>query len=548
MFGNWASLAIPSPHDSNAGNSSIKRYTGRLTFPSYKSLTPSNPTFPVPPGERDFYSYFAKIRRATDVTKEHLECLNVEVENDVPVADMVPDSGGEEGGFFSERRAELLIENDAASEALARTRRDIKLGHFYRFFQSVEMVRVYYGAPEDDDAKKGEEIAEKMTVDLPIGTGSDAASNGAAAKRKAEEQMPVPDTGALPVEKKGKSTDGMEEAAKREEALKDETSKEKEKEKDEEEMKFEMPERFREELIKNFVEPICWGYGVRVYPPRAPPKVALQHSKFSVHLNFHIQLTPSTPTEARQGIVEGPVCGIQIRHEHSFRAIDDVKALQAKLLKQFRRQQQQALASRSSSSSSGSKSRRSGSSRSSRSSSRKEKEKDPNAMDIDSSSSVSELKEEEEDMDLISDRGLLLVSPSTGEAEDVLGVVREIACLLHLAQDRAREGETDKKVRFRAIGKEGGKGGYWDSVFLIRGIHHHISISHLKVSTAYLRFLKKGKLPRKDHPLIAEGQNWEKLHLKRGRWWDLLVPEQRVEACREIVSVLAWLGRSEVKV
>jgi hypothetical protein len=49
------------------------------------------------------------------------------------------------------------------------------------------------------------------------------------------------------------------------EAAKDENaSKEDEKEKDEEETKFDMPERFREELIKNFIEPICWGYGVRV--------------------------------------------------------------------------------------------------------------------------------------------------------------------------------------------------------------------------------------------------------------------------------------------
>jgi len=164
-------------------------------------------------------------------------------------------------------------------------------------------------------------------------------------------------------------------------------------------------------------------------------------------------------------------------------------------------------------------------------------------MEIDSSGG-SELKEES-DEDLLSDRGLLLVEPSTGEAEDVLGVVREIVCMLHMAQERAREGDMEKKVRFRTVGKEGGKDGYWDDIFLIRGMHHHISISHLKVSRAYLRFLKKGKLPRKDHPLVLEGNSWARLQLRRGRWWDLLVPEQRVKACKEIINVLAWLVRNE---
>ena len=104
----------------------------------------------------------------------------------------------------------------------------------------------------------------------------------------------------------------------------------------------------------------------------------------------------------------------------------------------------------------------------------------------------------------LGDEGIL-VAGAAGP-QDVLGVAREIAALLSLAQLRARAGQTERKVRLRAVGQA--PGSYWDDVYMVTAIHHHVAISHLRVSKPYLRFLRSGKLPRADHAFVwrAAGQ------------------------------------------
>jgi hypothetical protein len=154
---------------------------------------------------------------------------------------------------------------------------------------------------------------------------------------------------------------------------------------------------------------------------------------------------------------------------------------------------------------------------------------------------VGEMKEEGEEE--LGDEGILVLQDD-GAALDVVGVTREIAALLSMAQLRAREGETERKTRFRAIGKV--EGSYWDDVFMVTSMHHHVSISQLRVSKPYLRFLKTGKLPNEDHPFIKEG-GWEKLHLRKTKYYSLMVPEERVKAARDVVTVLKWVTRNEKK-
>ncbi|KAI5783474.1 hypothetical protein FPQ18DRAFT_419152, partial [Pyronema domesticum] len=443
MFGNWSSLPISHGPDGQPVLSQIYKYKGPLSFPGYgASTSKSDPTFPCPANERSFYSYFAKVKRATDVTREHLDLLNVSVEYNVPVQDLV---GGTEwlpkddDEIWAEREKELLIENNVATEVMARIRRDVKLGHMYKFFQSLEMVLPYYGTPEECAAEEeklkaqGTDGADKMDID-----GGDPNDNG---KRPA-----VGEASGDHAAKKDK-TDAEEET--------EDTQKKEE--------KFSMPERFRDDLVKNFVEPICWGHGVRLTharsPPRPSPKFNLQCSRFSIHLNYHIYKTPDDPQEARSGLVDGPVMGMQIRHEHAFKALADPQA------------------------------------------------------------------------------------GADGTPQDIVGITREIVALLSIAQLRARDGTSERKVRFRAIGKEEG---YWDDVFMVTCLHHHVSISHLRVSKPYLRFLKTGKLPNKDHPFIKEG-GWEKLQLRKTRYWSLMEPKERTEAARALVTVLKWATRNEGK-
>lgn len=493
----------------------------------------------MPEGERSFYSYFAKIRRATDVTPQHLDLLNLSVSYDVPVEELVGGStewiprDGDGDETWAERQRELLIENSVANEVMARIRRDVKLGHMYKFFQSLEMVAPYYGTPEEcveyaaEQLKKEEEgqrdqhkkqheavasAVDKMEIDdspVPNDNGKRPASEEAAGTAKKDRASPESDADDLPDKVKKEDT-------------------------------FSMPERFRDDLVKNFVEPICWGHGVRVYPPRAAPKLHVRNSKFSIHLNYHIHWTPLDPQEARSGLVDGPVLGMQIRHEHSFRALSDPAAA---LKKRRKKLMAAALAAKVPPTAEEEAERLKKAEKDKARAERRAKRGGASAAKEEKAEKAieDEMKEEIEDL---GDDGILVLD-TDGAALDVVGVTREIAALLSMAQLRSQEGETEKKVRYRAVGKV--EGSYWDDVYMVTSLHHHVSISHLRVSKPYLRFLKTGKLPTNlEHPFIKEG-GWEKLHLRKTKYYSLMVPEERVKAAREFVTVLKYVTRNEKK-
>ncbi|PWW77182.1 hypothetical protein C7212DRAFT_357029 [Tuber magnatum] len=457
MFCNWATVAstpIRGLDGSQFSAPTIKPpvpFTGPKIFPRYSSPQTSISGFTAPPQERSFYSFFGKIKKATEVTPEHLNALGVSVEYNVPVEKLLPRDGasfipGDDDKIFSERRRELLITNDDAVEALARRRRDIKLGHMYRFYQGVDLVKPYYPTEPPSDPP------------TPMSSGDEAGKNG---KRKAEEVV-----AAGVVEKKGKPEERSTTAATPSESPRMDG--------EEDDGKFSMPEKFREELVKNFIEPICWGYGVRIYQslPRALPRVALQRSRFLVHMTNYVYLTPALPAEARSGLVEGPVMGVQVRHEIEFL-----------------------------------------------------KKVSNDSMDVDGEEEVG----------------------------DVVGITREVAAALSLAQDRRKgpkegkpEGKTEKKVRFRAVGK----GDKWrDDIFLLTSLHHHVSITRVSVSQPYLRFLETGQMPNLNHEYFQteEGNDWNKLKVQKTRFWDLLDPEERAEAGRNFSGILAWMSRNEPK-
>ncbi|KAF8241631.1 hypothetical protein K440DRAFT_622806 [Wilcoxina mikolae CBS 423.85] len=253
MFGNWSSLPATSGPD---GVPQIYKYKGPLIFPGYNPASPpSDPSFTIPPGERSFYSYFAKVRRATDVTRHHLDVLNVSVSHNVPVTDLVGGSAewlpnDDDDKIWNERQTELLIENHVANEVMARVRRDVKLGHMYKFFQSLEMVLPYYGTPEECAAAEMEKEKERQQQ-----------------QRKQEEEggndkMDI-DSADSPSNDNGKRPASGEASGSHHTAKKDRASPESELQEKKED-KFSMPERFRDDLVKNFIEPICWGHGVRV--------------------------------------------------------------------------------------------------------------------------------------------------------------------------------------------------------------------------------------------------------------------------------------------
>lgn len=53
-------------------------------------------------------------------------------------------------------------------------------------------------------------------------------------------------------------------------------------------------------------------------PPRGPPRVQFQTSRFATRVDFFAFVTPALPAERKAGMVEGPLMAIQCRHEDYF--------------------------------------------------------------------------------------------------------------------------------------------------------------------------------------------------------------------------------------
>ena len=394
MFGNWAL----GPRN-QAGFSNIKRHSGPLSFPPYH--VPTGTSFAYPETERSFTSFFAKIKRATDLTPEHLASLGVVVKDNTPWESLFPaepPKDEKQAAEDAERERELGLDNETAFQVLARERRDVKLGHMYRFFQAVELVEPYYDlSPTADPANNDDD--------------------------------------------------------------------------------FSLPERFREDMVQHFIDPLCWQWGLRTYPPRGPPKVALKNILYNVHLTTHLVSTPSTPALARQGVVFGPVAAVQVRHEHTFRALRDPNAL-------FLRRRRAQLAANASAAPPppGSKKRSRTNSRPS-SSKKKEDAKDK---------PKGEIIDEDDEADLKMRSGVLSFVQIDGEEKevDVIGLGREVAAALHLAQ--ARRVEAGKKVCGVTTAECTRADGDVDEVYLLTARHHHLAITKVTIWRRYLGVLKEG--------------------------------------------------------
>ncbi|KAL8947480.1 MAG: hypothetical protein Q9222_006245 [Ikaeria aurantiellina] len=109
----------------------------------------------------------------------------------------------------------------------------------------------------------------------------------------------------------------------------------------------------------------------------------------------------------------------------------------------------------------------------------------------------------------------------------------------------------EPKMDYKAIGKRTDSAS--DDIFLVSALNHHVSILHVHVPDAYLDFIThgngngmgsgKGKGNNQAQQLDPSKEEWWILEVKRSKWYDLLVPEDRAEAMRGVWGVMAWLKR-----
>lgn len=484
MFGGWN---ITLPPRNSGGPDPTPREPLVLSFPSCSTNSPHDPTF-----TKGVHQLFRSIRKLPDITPEHLESLNVSVEYDVPLEDFIPtypphgsasessatvqylpDENGEgpKNATYAERKKELLIPNDHAFDTLQRIRRDIKLGHFYKFYQSLELVSTYYNS-------------------------KDGAFAG-------------------------------------------------------------MPERFREDLVKNFVEPICWGYNSRLMPPRSPPRVQFQTSRFATRVDFFAFMTPALQAERKAGMVEGPLMAIQCRHEDYFVYPKGPQCREDSPPPPPEEEEAVNLGDAESPilDNDGDTLMKEGSSATTSNEALEASVEETGAAEAAKKKEEARLAKIEEARRKAAKREeekRIRIKKGSWPEGDVWDVLKEVGAILCTAQERRKggkgadgigKGRVEKKTRYKAIGKESN---WWDDVFLISTVHSHISLTNVHISAPYLRFLETGNLPNPDHELIKQGKSgWYEFKMKRTKWYDLGEPEGRVEAARAVSGVLAFLTRNE---
>lgn len=80
----------------------------------------------------------------------------------------------------------------------------------------------------------------------------------------------------------------------------------------------EMPDQYRIDCVRAFVEPIAWAFGVTLSPHRRPPVLTIEHVRFPVRMSSVAWRQPQDRAKARQGHMEGPVLGVQCRADVNF--------------------------------------------------------------------------------------------------------------------------------------------------------------------------------------------------------------------------------------
>ncbi|KAF3922019.1 hypothetical protein ABW20_dc0105981 [Dactylellina cionopaga] len=227
MFANW-NLLLPPDKDQAPPRAPVvkKARLTSVTYPRCLSLSSTvAPTSPPSPPELEALSrLFGTVRKSSDITVEHLQLLNVSYSYDLPLSSLIPakylPDEKDEKSPFNQMKKEVCLENQDAYDVIARRRRDLKIGNFYKFFQTAEMVELLLSSEAESSASAAAAAASSSssTMTTPMSPPGKDITDGHA-------------TG---------SSGGAVNAAARSSA------------------------RYREELLRHFVDPIAWGFEMRI--------------------------------------------------------------------------------------------------------------------------------------------------------------------------------------------------------------------------------------------------------------------------------------------
>ncbi|KAK2762682.1 hypothetical protein FQN54_000856 [Arachnomyces sp. PD_36] len=509
---------------------------------------------------------FAK--KAQDISPTCLEELNLTVTPDVPISHIVPRNGEHKprpppplektsdqdvpgvesmtvqslmsnGNPFPAQekydllKKEILVDNEDAFREVTRMaplsgRPRIRVAHTRKFWVGLERMSQYWDSSHDryieptekDIKKEGPESNGKMEVD-----GSNAAEGS------------TKDTSSI---------DSMDIDSKENDSSthKDKTAGEAEAPSEPTTMYTgrrvsngsQMPEDAREETVRGFLEMIAWSFGCQAHVPSLPPRLAMQNLLFPVRVSFALSRSPQDRQVARKGILEGPLFIGQCRNETVFHGEEQTSGHDQKEMCDLLREVGTMLLTAQERAREGTTEVKPGDGKWWTTKPRWGGLSDQGVTG-EKAPAVEDKPPDQNEPNKRSryERSLL------GSRRSGSGSSRKMSVSDKWKLVQPGPGLWDKKMRYMQIGKV--KDSEFDDIFMISSINHHISILHLRVHPRYLQWLAGGDdSSTQDTPSPSEP--WQKLELRRTKWFDLLKAEDRLQALDGIWGLFEWMMRA----
>ena len=244
---------------------------------------------------------------------------------------------------FEERLSELQVDNDLAYRTISRTVahgvKPPRLAYMRKFWEGLDTMAQYWDCSLDAylPATSADNDGEKSAKRQRLETHPSASASSQYSERSlpiiqsghsgitTAERMPTPDdqgqiSGATKEKSNNSTTTPLDEI------LREHNSSTVSIE-PHSRMRYrgrrtgtgsQMPDQFRVDTVRAFVEGVVWPFRASVHPPRTMPLIHFNKLNLPVRQTAAVYRVPSDRIRGRQGWLEGPILSLQVRPEIEF--------------------------------------------------------------------------------------------------------------------------------------------------------------------------------------------------------------------------------------
>ena len=296
----------------------------------------------------DHLKLFSNILR-TGPSHKHLEALNVDLESEVPLEQLFPaiylpsrewrhdpakledanatptttppnetlSNGGPQPGHeaFYGRARELLQDNDDAFRA-ARQKRPrpghtaARVVHFRKFFDNLFNMADYWDTSQDNYSKFSSHEEVEASAQAAMETDEPETKAQMPDPPSSPSSGTPPDPWSKVYEKLSLPPPSDPVAEETYTGRRIDTGRN-------------MPAKYREDTVFNFVEPLTWCFRCRIEHARQQPRLKMSGMIMPLPHNANIYRSPRDSRQARRGVLEGPLAGVYCRDTIMFRRPED---------------------------------------------------------------------------------------------------------------------------------------------------------------------------------------------------------------------------------